>query len=97
MPVFMISIRESMSQSVNGKLPLEIIYRCTPRDAARVAAALLAAVPPDPGLPSQSTYLQISVTPTVKEMIEALGRAIGRPIDGRFDMSRLQTNSGPMQ
>ncbi len=45
-------------------------------DVARVAAALLA----NPGVPSQSAYPLITATPTVKQMIEALGRAIGRPI-----------------
>lgn len=45
-------------------------------DVAHVAAALLA----NPGLPSQSTYPLISATPTVREMIGALGRAIGRPV-----------------
>jgi len=46
------------------------------KDVARVAAALLA----NPGLPAQSAYPLISATPTVREMIETLGRAIGRPI-----------------
>ena len=45
-------------------------------DVARVAASLLA----NPSLPSQSVYPLISAAPTVKEMIEALGRAIGRPV-----------------
>ena len=45
-------------------------------DVARVAASLLA----NPNLPSQSAYPLITATPTVKEMIEALGRAIGRPV-----------------
>lgn len=45
-------------------------------DVARVAAALLA----NPGLPSQSVYPLITATPTVREMIKRLGRAIGRPI-----------------
>jgi uncharacterized protein YbjT (DUF2867 family) len=45
-------------------------------DVARVAAALLA----NPGVPSQSAYPLVTATPTVKEMIEALERAIGRPI-----------------
>ena len=45
-------------------------------DVARVAAALLA----NPKLPSQSVYPLISAAPTVKEMIEALGRATGRPV-----------------
>ena len=46
------------------------------QDVSRVAAALLA----NPGVPSQSAYALVSETPTVREMIEALGRAIGRPI-----------------
>ena len=45
-------------------------------DVARVAATLLAT----PRLPAQSEYPLISATPTVGEMIEALARAIGRPI-----------------
>ena len=45
-------------------------------DVARVAASLLA----NPNLPSQRAYPLISAAPTVKEMIEALGRAIGRPV-----------------
>jgi uncharacterized protein YbjT (DUF2867 family) len=45
-------------------------------DVSRVAATLLA----DSGLPSQSAYALVSETPTVREMTEALERAIGRPI-----------------
>ena len=45
-------------------------------DVSRVAATLLA----DPGLPSQSVYVLVSETPTVREITETLGRAIGRPI-----------------
>jgi uncharacterized protein YbjT (DUF2867 family) len=45
-------------------------------DVARVAAALLA----NPGVPSQSVYPLITATPTVKEMIAALERAIGRSV-----------------
>ena len=45
-------------------------------DVSRVAATLLA----NPGAPSQSAYALVSETPTVREMTEALGRAIGRPI-----------------
>jgi len=45
-------------------------------DVSRVAATLVA----NPGTPSQSVYPLVSETPTVKEIIEALGRAIGRPI-----------------
>ena len=46
------------------------------QDVSSVAAALLA----NPGVPSQTAYALISETPTVREMIEALGRAIGRSI-----------------
>jgi uncharacterized protein YbjT (DUF2867 family) len=45
-------------------------------DVSRVAGTLLAT----PGVPSQSGYALVSETPTVKEMTEALARAIGRPI-----------------
>jgi uncharacterized protein YbjT (DUF2867 family) len=45
-------------------------------DVSRVAATLLA----NPGAPLQSTYALVSETPTVRQMTEALGRAIGRPI-----------------
>jgi uncharacterized protein YbjT (DUF2867 family) len=46
------------------------------QDVSRVASALLA----DPGVPPQSAYALVGETPTVREMIQALGRAIGRPI-----------------
>jgi nucleoside-diphosphate-sugar epimerase len=45
-------------------------------DVSRVAATLLA----NPDAPPQSVYPLVTETPTVREMIEALGRAIGRPI-----------------
>src|SRR5215469_14278910 len=45
-------------------------------DVSRVAATLLAG----PGAPNQSVYPLVGETPTVREMTEALGRAIGRPI-----------------
>jgi uncharacterized protein YbjT (DUF2867 family) len=45
-------------------------------DVSRVATTLLA----NPGLPSQNAYSLVGETPTVKEITEALGRAIGRPI-----------------
>jgi uncharacterized protein YbjT (DUF2867 family) len=45
-------------------------------DVSRVAATLLA----DPGKPSQNVYPLVGETPTVKEIIEKLGRAIGRPV-----------------
>ena len=45
-------------------------------DVARVAVTLLA----NPGTPSQNAYPLVGETPTVKEIIEKLGRAIGRPV-----------------
>lgn len=45
-------------------------------DVSRVAAALLA----NPALPSQTVFPLVSETPTVLEIIETLGNAIGRPI-----------------
>jgi uncharacterized protein YbjT (DUF2867 family) len=45
-------------------------------DVSRVAAALLA----NPTLPSQNVYPILSETPTVKEIFETLGKAVGRPI-----------------
>jgi uncharacterized protein YbjT (DUF2867 family) len=45
-------------------------------DVSRVAATLLA----NPVAPSESAYALVSETRTVREMIDALGRAIGRPI-----------------
>jgi len=45
-------------------------------DVARVAATLLA----DPGIPTQTVFALISETPTVREIVETLGRAIGRPV-----------------
>ncbi len=45
-------------------------------DVSRVAATLLA----NPGPPSQSVYALVSATPTVKEITDALGRAIGQPV-----------------
>ncbi len=45
-------------------------------DVARVAATLLA----NPGLPPQTIYPLVSETLTVREIVETLGRAVGRPI-----------------
>jgi uncharacterized protein YbjT (DUF2867 family) len=45
-------------------------------DVAAVAATLLASS----GLPSQNVYPLVTETPTVQEIVETLGRAIGRPI-----------------
>jgi uncharacterized protein YbjT (DUF2867 family) len=46
------------------------------QDVSRVAAALLA----NPGVPSQTVYPLVGETPTVREIAEALGTALGRPI-----------------
>ena len=45
-------------------------------DVARVAATLLAS----PGVPPQNVYSLVSEIPTVREIVETLGRVIGRPI-----------------
>jgi uncharacterized protein YbjT (DUF2867 family) len=45
-------------------------------DVSRVAATLLA----NPGLPSQQAYALVSATPTVREIMETVGRALDRPI-----------------
>lgn len=45
-------------------------------DVARVAATLLA----DPSLPTEKVYPLVSATPTVREIVETLGKALGRPI-----------------
>jgi uncharacterized protein YbjT (DUF2867 family) len=45
-------------------------------DVSRVAAALLA----NPSAPAQSVYALVGETPSVREITDALGRAIGRPV-----------------
>jgi len=45
-------------------------------DVSRVAATLLA----NPGVQSQSVHALVGETPTVRQITEALGRAVGRPI-----------------
>ncbi|MBZ5654695.1 MAG: NmrA family NAD(P)-binding protein [Acidobacteriia bacterium] len=45
-------------------------------DVSRVAATLLA----NPGTPSQGVYPLVGETPTVRKMIESLGRAIGQAV-----------------
>lgn len=45
-------------------------------DVSRVATTLLA----NPSLPSQRVYSLVGETPTVKEIVEILGNALGRPI-----------------
>jgi uncharacterized protein YbjT (DUF2867 family) len=50
-------------------------------DVSRVAAALLANPSlPSQGVPSQNVYPIVSETPTVREIVETLGKAIGRPV-----------------
>ena len=83
-PPYYENVRALVSRSVSDQnsafLPwgedTTVIPLAGAEDVARVAAALLA----NPILPSQSVYYLISATPTVRELIEALGRAIGRPI-----------------
>lgn len=45
-------------------------------DVSRVAATLLA----NPGVPPQNVYPLVSETPTVREIVETLGKAVARPI-----------------
>jgi uncharacterized protein YbjT (DUF2867 family) len=45
-------------------------------DVARVAATLLA----NPHVPSEKVFPLVTETPTVREIVETLGRALGRPI-----------------
>ena len=83
-PPYYENVRALVSQSVAEKstvfLPwgddTTVIPLAGAEDVARVAATLLA----NPGAPPQSVYPLVSATPTVREMIETLGRAIGRPI-----------------
>ncbi len=53
-----------------------VIPLASAEDVARVAATLLA----NPGVPSRGVYPLVSATPTVREIVETLGKAIGRPI-----------------
>ena len=46
------------------------------QDVSRVAATLLA----NPGVPSENVYPLVGETPTVREITDALGRAISQPI-----------------
>ena len=45
-------------------------------DVSRVAATLLA----NSGVPSQTVFPLVTETPTVREIVETLGRAIRRPV-----------------
>ena len=53
-----------------------VIPLASAEDISRVAATLLAS----PGLPSQDVYPVVSETPTVREIVETLGKAIGHSI-----------------
>ncbi len=83
-PPYYENVRALVSRSVAGQntvcLPwgedTTVIPLVGAKDVSRVAATLLA----NPGGPSQSAYVLLGETPTVREMTEALGRAIGRPI-----------------
>lgn len=83
-PPYYENVRALVSRSVAGQntafLPWggenTVIPLAGAEDVARVAASLLA----NPSLPSQNFYPLISAAPTVKEMIDTLGRAIGRPV-----------------
>ncbi|HYL16371.1 MAG TPA: NmrA family NAD(P)-binding protein [Terriglobales bacterium] len=83
-PPYYENVRALVSRSVAEKstvfLPwgedTTVIPLVGAEDVSRVAATLLA----NPDAPSQRAYALVSETPTVREMTEALGRAIGRPI-----------------
>ncbi len=53
-----------------------VIPLAAAEDVSRVAAALLA----NPSVPSQNVYPLVNETPTVREIVETLGKAIGRAI-----------------
>jgi uncharacterized protein YbjT (DUF2867 family) len=83
-PPYYENVRALVSQSVSAQntvfLPWgdggAVIPLVGAEDVARVAATLLA----NPALPSQRAYALVSETPTVREIVETLGRAMGRPI-----------------
>jgi uncharacterized protein YbjT (DUF2867 family) len=73
-PPYYENVRALVSRSVadrNAVFPL-----ASAEDVGRVAATLLAS----PGLPTQTVYPLVSETLTVREIVETLGRAIGRRI-----------------
>jgi uncharacterized protein YbjT (DUF2867 family) len=53
-----------------------VIPLASAEDISRVAATLLAS----PGLPSQNVFPLVNETPTVREIVETLGRVMGRSI-----------------
>ncbi len=83
-PPYYENIRALVSRSVAGHnavfLPWgddkTVIPLAGAEDVSRVAATLLANL----GVPSQNVYPLVSEAPTVREMVETLGRVTGRPI-----------------
>jgi len=83
-PPYFENLRALVSRSVAGQdavlLPWgegdAVIPLAGAEDVARVAAALLASS----GTPSETVYPLVSETLTVREIVDTLGRAIGRPI-----------------
>jgi uncharacterized protein YbjT (DUF2867 family) len=83
-PPYYENVRALVSQSVATQstafLPWgedkTVIPLVAAEDVSRVAATLLASTE----TPNQSVYPLVGETPRVKEIIEALGRAVGRPI-----------------
>jgi uncharacterized protein YbjT (DUF2867 family) len=83
-PPYYENVRALVSRSVSEQntafLPwgdeTTVIPLAGAEDVSRVAATLLAS----PSLPSQNVYPLVSETPTVREIVETLGKAIGRPV-----------------
>jgi uncharacterized protein YbjT (DUF2867 family) len=73
-------VRRSVAEQSTVFLPwgkeTTVIPLAGAEDVARVAAALLA----NAGVPAESVYALVGEIPTVRGMLEALERAIGRPI-----------------
>lgn len=82
-PPYYENVRALVSRGVSGQDTLflpwgddtTVIPLVAAQDVSRVAATLLA----NPGVPSEAVYPLVGETPTVREITEALGRAIGRP------------------
>jgi uncharacterized protein YbjT (DUF2867 family) len=73
-------VRRSVAEQSTVYLPwgedATVIPLVGAEDVSRVAAALLAS----PSVPAQSAYALVGETPSVRQITEVLGRAIGRPI-----------------
>jgi uncharacterized protein YbjT (DUF2867 family) len=70
------SVAEQSTAFLSWGEDTTVILLVGAEDVARTAATLLA----NPDVPTERVYALVSETPSVKEMIEALGRALGRPI-----------------